>query len=67
MFPSARRRPGTSPSFWRAYHQAQLRVAAATTGMRPTGAAKAMTAQQLILEYERTKRPSSEHFVCVGR
>ena len=67
MFRAARRRPGTSPSFWRAYHQAQLRVAASTTGMRATGAAKAPSAQQLIVESERTKRPAGAHFVRVGR
>ncbi len=67
MFPSARRRPGTSPSFWRAYHQAQLRVAASTTGMIATGAVKAPSAQQLIAESERTKRPAAAHFVRVGR
>jgi hypothetical protein len=67
MFPSARRRPGTSPSFWRSYHQAQLRIAAATTGMRATGAAKALTTQQLILEYERTLKPAAAHSLCGGR
>ncbi len=67
MFPSARRRPGTSPSFWRAYHQAQLRVAASTTVIRTTGAVKAPSAQQLVHESERTKQPAAAHFVCVGR
>lgn len=31
MKPSARRRPGTSPSFWRSYHNAQLSIAARCT------------------------------------
>jgi hypothetical protein len=67
MFPSARRRPGTSPSFWRAYHQAQLRVAASTTGLTATAAEKVPNAKEPIVEYKRTKRPAASHFVCVGR
>jgi hypothetical protein len=66
MFPSARRRPGTTPSFWRAYHQAQLRVAASTTGLTATASEKVPNAKDPIVEY-RTKRPAASHFVCVGR
>jgi hypothetical protein len=67
MFPSARRRPGTSPSFWRAYHQAQLRVAASTTGLTATPAEKVTNANEPIVECKRTKRPAASNFVCVGR
>jgi hypothetical protein len=66
MFPSARRRPGTSPSFWRAYHQAQLRVVASTTGLRATWAERVPNAPQPSVNHERTKRPAATHFVRVG-
>jgi hypothetical protein len=37
MMSSARRRPGTSPSFWRSYHNAQLIIAARCTLKIPSG------------------------------
>ena len=55
----ARRRPGTSPSFWRAYHQAQLGVAAPSTRMKSVGAVKTSATKQLIEEYERTRKPAA--------
>jgi len=67
MFPSARRRPGTSPSFWRAYHKAQLGVVASSTRMTVSRAAEEPTVQRLIIEYEKTKKPAAAHFVSVGR
>ena len=67
MFPSTRRRPGTTPSFWRAYHKAQLGVVASSTHMRFSGVVKARTTRQLITEYERTKKPAPAHFVRIGR
>ena len=67
MFPSARRRPGTSPSFWRAYHQAQLRVAASTTGLTAASAEIGPNPKKPTVEFDRTKRPAASRFVCVGR
>ena len=66
MFPSTRRRPGTTPSFWRAYHKAQLGVVASSTHMRSSGVVKARTTRQLITANERTKKPAPPHFVCIG-
>jgi len=37
MMSSARRRPGTSPSFWRSYHNAQFGIAARSTQKVPSG------------------------------
>jgi hypothetical protein len=67
MFPSARRRPGTSPSFWRAYHQAQLRIAASSTKLSTVQPVEPSVVRQLMAEYSKTKRPAAAHFVCVGR
>jgi hypothetical protein len=67
MFPSARRRPGTTPSFWRAYHQAQLRIAGSSPKLSPVQAVEPSIAGQLMAEYSKTKRPAAAHFVCVGR
>ncbi len=67
MFPSTRRRPGTTPSFWRAYHKAQLGVVASSTHMRFSGVVKARTTRRLTEDSERTKKPAQTHIVCIGR
>jgi len=67
MIPSARRRPGTSPSFWRAYHKAQSKIVASSTGLKARGSVKRPTARELIAEYEKTKTLPSGQFVFVGQ
>jgi hypothetical protein len=64
---SARSRPGTSPSFWRAYHRAQFGIAASSTRITAAGIAKVPSTREMIAEYEKTKKPAPSHFVCVGR
>ena len=66
MMSSARRRPGTSPSFWRRYHQAQFIIAARSTPTIPSGILRRPSVQNVIAEYEKTKKPAA-HFVNVGR
>ena len=67
MIPSARRRPGTSPSFWRAYHKAQSKIIASSTGLTATRSAERPTARELIAEYEKTKTLPSGQFVFVNQ
>ena len=67
MKPSARRRPGTSPSFWRNYHNAQFTIAARSTQRVPSGIIRRPSLQDVIADYENTKRPAAAHFVSVGR
>jgi hypothetical protein len=67
MKPSARRRPGTSPSFWRSYHDAQLSIAARCTLKVPSGIVRRPSVQDVISDYEKTKKPVAANFVSVGR
>ena len=67
MKPSARRRPGTSPSFWRSYHNAQFSIAARSTQTVPSGIVRRPSVQDVIADYEKTKKPAAAHFVSVGR
>ena len=67
MMSSARRRPGTSPSFWRRYHNAQFIIAARSTLKVPSGIARRPGVQDVIADYEKTKKPAAAHFVSVGR
>ena len=67
MMSSARRRPGTSPSFWRRYHNAQLSIAARSTLKVPSGIVRRPSVQEVIADYEKTKKPAAAHFVSVGR
>ena len=67
MMSSARRRPGTSPSFWRKYHHAQFIIAARSTQTIPPGIVRRPSVQNVIAEYEKTKKPAAAHFVSVGR
>jgi hypothetical protein len=64
---SSRRRPGTSPSFWRRYHNAQFSIAARSTQTVPPGIVPRPGVQDLIADYEKTKKPVATHFVSVGR
>ena len=67
MMSSARRRPGTSPSFWRSYHDAQLIIAARCTLKVPSGIVRRPSVQEVIADYEKTKKPAATNFVNVGR
>ena len=67
MMSSARRRPGTSPSFWRSYHNAQLSIAARCTLKVPSGIVRRPRVQEVIADYEKTKKPAAAHFVSVDR
>ena len=67
MMSSARRRPGTSPSFWRSYHNAQLSIAARCTLKVPSGIVRRPSVQEVIADYYKTKKPAAAYFVCVGR
>jgi len=67
MMSSARRRPGTSPSFWRSYHNAQLIIAARCTLKIPSGILRRPSVRELIADYERTNKPAAALFFTVGR
>ena len=69
MKSSARRRPGTSPSFWRSYQNAQLSIAARCTlkVVVPSGIVRRPSVQELIADYEKTSKPAATHFFSVGR
>ena len=63
----ARRRPGTSPSFWRNYHHAQLRVAASSMQSAVSGIARKPRIEEVIADFERTKKPAAKHFISVRK
>jgi hypothetical protein len=67
MMSSARRRPGTSPSLWRSYHNAQFSIAARCTLKVPSGIVRRPSVQEVIADYEETNKPAASHFVSVGR
>jgi hypothetical protein len=67
MMSSARRRPGTSPSFWRRYHNAELIIAARCTLNVLSGIVRRPSVQEVIADYEKTNKPAAAHFVSVGR
>jgi hypothetical protein len=67
MKASARRRPGTSPSFWRSYQNAQLSIAARCTPKVPSGIVRQASVREAIADYEKAKRPAATNFVSVGR
>ena len=67
MMSSARRRPGTSPSFWRRYHYAQFIIAERSTQAIPPGIVRRPSVQDVIADYDKSKKPAAAHFVSVGR
>ena len=67
MKSSARRRAGTSPPFWRSYHNAQLSIAARCTLKVPSGIVRRRSVREVIADYEKTKKPAAAHLVSVGR
>lgn len=62
----ARRRTGTSPSFWRGYHNAQFHMASSCMRSVRAGFVREESVEQLIADFERTKRPAAPHFVSVS-
>jgi hypothetical protein len=62
----ARSRPGTTPSFWRGYHNAQLKVASACMRSAASGVGREANIQELIADFDKRKTPAAAHFVCVA-
>jgi hypothetical protein len=61
-----RSRPGTTPSFWRGYHNAQLKVASSCMRSASSGVVREASIQDLIAEFEKRKTPAAAHFVNVS-
>ena len=62
----ARSRPGTTPSFWRGYHNAQLKVASACMRSVASGVLREASIEDLIADFEKRKTPAPAHFVSVA-
>jgi hypothetical protein len=62
----ARLRPGTTPSFWRGYHNAQLKVASSCMRSSASGVVREASIQELIADFEKKKTPPAVHFVSVA-
>jgi hypothetical protein len=62
----ARSRPGTTPSFWRRYHNAQLEVASACMRSVASGVVREASIEDLIADFDKRKRPAAPHFVNVA-
>ena len=62
----ARSRPGTTPSFWRGYHNAQLKVASSCMRSASSGVVRETSIQDLIAEFEKRKTPAAAQFVNVA-
>ena len=61
----ARSRSGTTPSFWRSYHNAQLKVALACMRSAASGVVREANIEDLIADFEKRKTPVAAHFVNV--
>ena len=62
----ARSRPGTTPSFWRSYHNAQLKVASACMRSVASGVVRETNIEDLIADFEKREKPAASHFVKVA-
>ena len=62
----ARYRPGTTPSFWRGYHNAQLKVASSCMRSVASGVVREASIQELIADFDKRKAPAAVHFVSVA-
>ena len=62
----ARSRPGTTPSFWRGYHNAQLKVASSCMRSASSGVVRETSIQDLIADFEKRKTPAAAHFVSIA-
>jgi hypothetical protein len=67
MRPSARRRPGTLPSFWRNYHNAQFSVAASSMRTIASKVVREPGIREVIADYENGKRPPAAGFVIANK
>jgi hypothetical protein len=63
----ARSRPGTTPSFWRNFHNAQLAVASSCMRSVASGVVREASIQELIADFDKRKTPAAAHFVNVAR
>jgi hypothetical protein len=55
------------PFFWRSYYHAQFNIAARSTQRVPSGIVRRPSVQEVIADYEKTKKPAAANFVRVGR
>ena len=62
----ARSRSGTTPSFWRSYHNAQLKVALACMRSAASGVVREANIEDLIADFEKRKTQPAAHFVRVA-
>jgi len=62
----ARSRPGATPSFWRGYHNGQLKVASSCMRSVASGVVRESSIQELIADFEKRKTPTAAHFVSVA-
>ena len=62
----ARSRPGTTPSFWRGYHNAQLKVASCCMRSVASGVVCEASIEDLIADFEKRKTQPAAHFVRVA-
>ncbi|HET9101545.1 MAG TPA: hypothetical protein VFN62_14210 [Acidobacteriaceae bacterium] len=63
---SARFRPGTTPSFWRGYHNAQFKIASSCMRSAASGILREANIQELIDDFDKRKTPAAAHFVSVA-
>jgi hypothetical protein len=62
----ARSRPGTTPSFWRGYHNAQLKVVSSCMRSAASAIVREASIQELIADFDKRKTPAAVHFVSVA-
>ena len=62
---SARSRPGTTPSFWRGYHSAQMSLAASCMRNSSARVVREDSIQELIADFEKRKTSAAARFVTV--
>jgi hypothetical protein len=62
----ARSRPGTTPFFWRGYHNVQLKVASSCMRSVASGFVREGSIQELIADLDKRKTPAAAHFVNVA-
>jgi hypothetical protein len=61
----ARSRPGTKPSFWRGYHNAQLQVASSCMRSAASGVVRETSIQELIADFDKRKTSAAARFISV--
>jgi hypothetical protein len=62
---SARSRPGTTPSFWRGYHSAQMSLAASCMRKSSARVVREDSIQELIADFEKRKTAAAGRFVTI--